>query len=98
MLQLIVDAAAPKGFLEAGEADAGLGVEGRGGLDSAAAIVGGGGEEDGLQPGGKLVLAALTGDHDGEGEAHTVFNATHYSLCYLDLVGPEGVNVHQGVL
>ena len=88
VLEFIVDAATPKGVLEARDADLGLGVEGRGGLDGAAAVVGGSGEEDGLKPGGEFVLAALTGDHDGEGEALAVLNATHYSFGYLQLVGP----------
>ena len=88
VLEFIIDAVTPKGVLEARDADLGLGVEGRGGLDGAAAVVGGSGEEDGLKPCGEFVLAALTGDHDGEGEALAVLNATHYSFGYLQLVGP----------
>ena len=67
VLEFIIDTATPKGILEARYADLGLGMEGRGGLDGAAAIVGGSGEQDSLQPGGEFVLAALTGDHDGKG-------------------------------
>ena len=67
VLEFIIDTATPKGVLEARDADLGLGVEGRGGLDGAAAVMGGSGEQDGLKPGGEFVLAALTGDHDGKG-------------------------------
>ena len=55
--------------MESGYADGGLGVEGGGGLNGSAAGLGEGGEEGSLDVGGDLVLAALTGDHDGEGEA-----------------------------
>ena len=82
---------------EAGDADEGLGVEGGGGLYGSAASLGEGEEEAAFDAGGYLVLAALTGDHDGEGEALATPGAIEDSLGYLPLVGPEGVDGYQGV-
>ena len=86
----------PEDFFESGYADAGLGVEGGGGLYGGYGGAGIGGEEGGFDPGGSLVLATLPGDHDGEGEALAVLDAVEDGLCYLILVGPEGVDGYQG--
>ena len=82
---------------EASEADMGLGVEGGGGFNGGAAFGGAAQEGGSLDVGGQLVLAALTGDHDGEGEALTVAYAIEDGAEDLVLVGPEGVEGYQGV-
>ena len=97
MFEFVVEAHAPEDFFESGYADAGLGVEGGGGLYGGYGGAGIGGEEGGFDPGGSLVLATLSGDHDGEGEALAVLDAIEDGLCYLILVGPEGVDGYQGV-
>jgi hypothetical protein len=53
--------------LEAAEADEALGLEGGCALHAGAGRVAVAGEEEGLELGGELVLAALAGDLDGEG-------------------------------
>ena len=56
-----------------------------------------GDEGGGLDVGGQLVLAALSGDHDGEGQALAVSDAIDDGAGDLALVGPEVVEVYQGV-
>ena len=64
MLKGVFDVAALKDLFEPGDAYECLGVEGGGGLDGTTAVVGRSGEDSSLDPGGYLVLAALSGDHD----------------------------------
>ena len=47
-------------------------------------------EEGGFEPGGELVLAALPGHFDGEGEAEAVGHGVEDGAGGLGLVGPEG--------
>ena len=96
MLECVVDAFASEDVFESGYADAGLGIEGGGGLYGGYGGARIGGEEGGFDPSGNLVLATLPGDHDGEGEALAVLDAIEDGLCYLILVGPEGVDGYQG--
>ena len=71
-------------------------MEGGGGLYGGYGGARIGGEEGSFDPSGNLVLTALSGDHDGEGEAFAVLDAIEDGLCYLILVGPEGVDGYQG--
>ena len=91
------EAGVVEGLPEAAEADVGLGVKGGGGLYGGAAFRGVGGEGGGLDMSGQLVLAALAGDHDGEGEALTIAYAVDDGAEDLALVGPEAVECYQGV-
>ena len=76
-------------MLEPGHGYDGLGSKGGRTLDQVLSARGVPRQQAGLDPGGKLVLAALAGDLDGESQAFPAVDAVHHGGTDGALVGSE---------